>query len=39
MILSDKLYNVLKWIALICLPALATLIGVLLGVFLIQSKL
>ena len=29
MILSDKLYNVLKWIALICLPALATLIGVL----------
>ena len=26
--LSDKAYDVLKWVAVICLPALATLIGV-----------
>lgn len=28
MILPDKLYNVLKWIALICLPALAVFYAV-----------
>lgn len=27
--LNDKVYDVLKWIALICLPALATFYGVL----------
>ena len=26
--LNDKVYDVLKWIALICLPALATFYGV-----------
>lgn len=29
MVLNDKIYDVLKWICLICLPALATLYGVL----------
>lgn len=28
--LNDKVYDVLKWIALVCLPALATLISVVL---------
>ena len=28
MILPDKLYNVLKWVALICLPALAVFYAV-----------
>ena len=28
MILPDKVYDVLKWICLICLPALATFYGV-----------
>lgn len=27
--LPDKVYNVLKWLCLICLPALSTLYGVL----------
>lgn len=27
--LNDKLYNILKWIALICLPAVSVLIGAL----------
>ena len=27
--LNDKVYDVLKWICLICLPALATLYGIL----------
>ena len=28
--LNDKIYDVLKWVALVCLPALATLISVVL---------
>lgn len=26
--LPDKIYNILKWVALICLPAIATFCGV-----------
>ena len=33
MILKDKTYNVLKWVALICLPAIATLIKVVFPVW------
>lgn len=29
MIFSDKVYDVLKWIAIVCLPALATFVAVL----------
>lgn len=31
--LSDKVYNVLKWITLVFLPALTTLVGVILNSF------
>ena len=31
MIIPDKLYNILKWIALIALPALATFLSLVLG--------
>ena len=31
--LNDKVYNVLKWVALIVLPALATLYAVLSGIW------
>ena len=31
--LNDKVYNVLKWVALIALPALATLHAVLSGIW------
>ena len=31
--LSDQLYNVLKWVALICLPALTTFYCVLDSIF------
>lgn len=33
MILPDKVYNVLKWIALIVLPALATFYAVIAGIW------
>lgn len=33
MILPDKIYNVLKWIALIVLPALATFYAVIAGIW------
>lgn len=29
MIFSDKVYDVLKWVAIVCLPALATFVAVL----------
>ena len=28
MIFSDKVYDVLKWIAIVCLPALATFVAI-----------
>ena len=31
--LSDKVYDVLKWVALICIPALATFYSVCAGVW------
>ena len=31
MILSDKVYDVLKWVTLVFLPALTTLVGVVLN--------
>lgn len=31
--LPDKVYNVLKWIALICLPALSTFYGILADIW------
>lgn len=33
MILKDKTYTILKWVALICLPAIATLIKVVFSVW------
>ena len=30
--IPDSLYNVLKWVALICIPALVTFLSVVLGV-------
>lgn len=33
MILKDKTYTILKWVALICLPAIATLIKVVFPVW------
>jgi hypothetical protein len=31
--MSNKLYDALKWIALVCLPAIATFISVLWGIW------
>lgn len=36
--ISDKLYNVLKWVALICIPALVTFLSVVLGVLNVDPK-
>lgn len=36
--LNDKVYDVLKWIALVCLPALATLISVVLPLWNIADE-
>ena len=30
--ISDSVYNVLKWVALICIPAVVTFLSVVLGV-------
>ena len=30
--ISDKVYNILKWVALICIPAVITFLSVVLGV-------
>jgi len=38
MIIPDKIYNVLKWIALICIPAVVTFLSVVLGVLDIDPK-
>lgn len=29
--IPDNVYNVLKWVAIVCIPALTTFIGVVLG--------
>lgn len=31
--LNDKIYDVLKWVALVCLPATATLVSVVLSLW------
>ena len=36
--ISDKLYTILKWIALICIPALVTFLSVVLGVLDVDPK-
>lgn len=38
MIIPDKVYNVLKWIALICIPAVVTFLSVVLGVLEVDPK-
>jgi hypothetical protein len=36
--LSDKVYNILKWVALICIPAVVTFLSVVLGVLEVDPK-
>ena len=36
--LKDSIYDVLKWIALICIPAVVTFLSVVLGVLEINPK-
>ena len=36
--ISDNLYNSLKWIALICIPAVVTFLSVVLGVLSVDPK-
>lgn len=36
--ISDNLYNILKWIALICIPAVVTFLSVVLGVLEVDPK-
>ena len=36
--IPDKVYNVLKWIAVICIPALVTFLSVVLGVLDVDPK-
>lgn len=36
--ISDKLYTILKWIAIICIPALVTFLSVVLGVLDVNPK-
>jgi small-conductance mechanosensitive channel len=38
MIIPDKVYNTLKWIALICIPAVVTFLSVVLGVLDVDPK-
>ena len=37
--ISDKLYNVLKWVSIICIPAVVTFLGVVLGVLEVDPKI
>ena len=37
--ISNKLYDVLKWIALICIPAVVTFLSVVLGVLNVDPKI
>lgn len=36
--LPDKVYNILKWVALICIPAVVVFLSVVLGVLDINPK-
>ena len=36
--LNDKVYEILKWIALICIPAIVTFLSVVLGVLDVDPK-
>ena len=36
--ISNKLYDILKWIALICIPAVVTFLSVVLGVLDVDPK-
>ena len=36
--ISNKLYDILKWIALICIPAIVTFLSVVLGVLEVDPK-
>ena len=38
MLIPDKVYNILKWIALICIPAVVTFLSVVLGVLEVDPK-
>lgn len=38
MLIPDKVYNILKWIALICIPAVVTFLSVVLGVLSVDPK-
>lgn len=39
MLISDKLYTILKWISVICIPAVVTFLGVVLGVLGVDPKI
>lgn len=36
--ISNKLYDILKWVALICIPAIVTFLSVVLGVLEVDPK-
>ena len=36
--IPDNVYNILKWVALICIPALVTFLSVVLGVLDVDPK-
>lgn len=38
MSLPDKVYTILKWVALICIPAVTTFLSVVLGVLEVDPK-
>ena len=37
--IPDNVYNILKWVALFCIPALTTFLSVVLGVLSVDPKL
>ena len=37
--IPDNVYNILKWVALICIPALTTFLSVVLGALSVDPKL
>jgi len=38
MLISDKLYKILKWVSIICIPAIVTFLSVVLGVLDVDPK-
>lgn len=38
MIIPDNIYDVLKWVAMICIPAVVTFLSVVLGVLSVDPK-